>query len=196
MTSPVPVVSTDDEGLAAAADVLRNGGVVVFPTDTVYGLAALAAESAAIDRLFELKDRPAERSIAVLIADVDQANELAALTDTDRELMGRHWPGALTVVVHRRPEVDWIGAADGTVGVRCPDQDFVRALATAVGPLATTSANRSGEPTEVVADAAAASLVGQPDLVVDGGLCAGVASTVVRRDGDAWTVLRQGSLEI
>jgi len=168
----------------AVVRVLEAGGAVVLPTDTVYGLAALPGHE---DRLYELKDRPESVPIAVLVADLEQAARIGRLDARARRLAEAFWPGPLTVVVDR---VD--GA--GTVGLRCPDHDLVRAVAARVGPLPTTSANRHGVPTPSVAAEAAASLAGEADLVVDGGPCGAVASTVVDLTGDEPQVLREGAV--
>jgi tRNA threonylcarbamoyl adenosine modification protein (Sua5/YciO/YrdC/YwlC family) len=198
MTGSNHVVGTDAAGLEAAAAALRAGEPIVVPTDTVYGLAVIAGDAAALDRLFELKRRPRERSIAVLVADRAQAESLAAFTPGAIEAGDAHWPGALTLVVDRHAQIDAsVGRDDGTVGVRCPGHDFVRALAHEVGPLATTSANLSGEATPEEAVAAAEALDGDVAVIVDGGVCRGTASTVARiaEDGVV-TVFRQGEIEL
>lgn len=188
------ILPPGEEALEAAIGALRVGQPVIVPTDTVYGLAVRAGDADAIDQVFVLKRRPADRSIAVLVGDVDQASELATLNDVERRLVARCWPGALTLVLTRRLEVDpSIGRDDGTVGLRCPDNAFVRRLALAVGPLATTSANRSGDPTPTTAAAAAASLDGPVAVVVDGGPLEAAASTVARVEADRTiTVFREG----
>lgn len=182
-----------DETVAA----LERGGVVLLPTDTVYGLAALPT-AAGLDRIFELKDRPAQRAVAVLVASRAQAEEVAVVGAADAALMAEFWPGPLTLVLPRREPDAPFGAADGTIGVRSPARALVRAVAERVGPLAVTSANRSGEPTEIDAMGAARSLVGAADLIVDGGPCDGVASTVARIEGTlddpVVTVFREGPL--
>lgn len=195
----VPVVSaTSPEAAERAAAALRAGGVVVVPTETVYGLAALASHPTATHALFERKGRQADVPIAVLCADAEQALELAeAPSDAARSLAARHWPGPLTLVLPRCAHVDWaLGEPATTIGVRCPDNDLVRAVARLVGPLATTSANRHGLPTPATALAAAEQLLGPVDLVVDGGELHGTPSTVVDVTGRSPRVLRQGSLVI
>lgn len=184
--------SSDPTAVDVVADAIRKGQPAIIPTDTVYGLAAIATEPTAIDALFELKNRPAERSIAVLVADADQAGMIATVTAGERTLMDAFWPGALTIVVHKRPEVHGIGAADGTVGLRSPDDEFALALLRAVGPLATTSANLSGEPTPIDGFAAQKSLAGEVEWVVDGGPRSGAPSTVMRLGPDGPEILRPG----
>lgn len=178
------VRADDPDALDAAETALRAGGAVVLPTDTVYGIAALPGRE---DVLSALKGRPASMPIAVLVGDTDQAASLGVLDDAARRLADRFWPGPLTLVVAAHD-------AAGTIGIRCPDHDFVRALAARVGPLPTTSANRHGEPTPPTAAEAAAALTGSPAVVVDGGRCGGVASTVVDTTMSPPTILRAGAV--
>ena len=199
MQSPdVPVVDVADPvALSQASRVLSGGGSVVLPTDTVYGLAALPTHEGATRDLFALKDRSTDHPLAVLVADIDQALELVEFDDPAvGRWMAELWPGPLTIVLRRSPmgaALD-LGGAPDTIGVRCPDHGFVRALAAEVGPIATTSANRSGEPTPLSAGAAAESLSGPVDLVIDGGPAGALASTVVEATGPTWKVLRIGAL--
>ena len=178
---------------------LEAGGVVVLPTDTVYGLAARAADPAATARLFALKGRTADVPIAVLCADVAQALTLAEepLDPAVVAVAQRWWPGPLTLVLRRRPGLDLqLGEPAATIGVRVPDHALVRAVAAAVGPLATTSANRHGAPTETTAAGAAEALGPGVGLVVDGGRLAGAPSTVMDATRIPWAVLRQGALDV
>ncbi len=192
------VVRADDPGsLERAAAVLAAGGVVLLPTDTVYGVGALPALPGATDQLFELKDRAVGQPIAVLVADVEQALELVEVpSPTVERWMRAFWPGPLTLVLQRSPEAGAmdLGGEPDTIGVRCPDHPFVRALAAEVGPIATTSANRSGEPTPTTALEAAASLADAVGVVVDGGPAGTVASTVVDASLATWRVLREGAI--
>jgi tRNA threonylcarbamoyl adenosine modification protein (Sua5/YciO/YrdC/YwlC family) len=135
--------------VVTAEDILRSGGVVLLPTDTVYGVAVDPTIPGATQRLFDLKGRGRDIPIAVLVADAEQAWSIARhpVLPAALGLAARHWPGALTLVVWRDPA--WpadIGDDLATVGVRCPDHDLVRAWCREVGPLATSSANRHGEP--------------------------------------------------
>jgi L-threonylcarbamoyladenylate synthase len=182
----VDLLAFDDPAtLDQVATALRAGRAVVLPTDTVYGVAALPPHE---DELRRLKDRPDAMPIAVLVADLGQA-ELAVgapLPAAALQLAAAFWPGPLTLVVPT--------PSGATLGVRCPDHDFVRALAAAVGPLSTTSANRHGEPTPTDAATAAASLAEPVAVVVDGGTLAGTASTVVDATGPAPVILREGDI--
>lgn len=170
-------------GLDDAARALRAGAVVGIPTDTVYGLAADPTRPGATAALFAVKGRPSTAELPVLVADVDQADALAGdggLSGAARALASVLWPGGLTLVVARRPGVDWELGGDGaTIGLRCPASAPARALCRQVGPLATTSANRHGSPPLVTAAELAAEFGDELAAVVDGGRCAGLPSTVV-----------------
>ena len=190
-------VRIDDAGaLDAAERALRTGAVVLLPTDTVYGIAALPDSDPAMEQLYALKGRPASVPIAILVASPEQAADLAATVPAAAaRAMDAFWPGPLTVVLDARdPQGPDGQESRPTVGVRCPAHDFVRDLARRVGPLAVTSANRHGEPTPVAADDAANGLDGEVALVVDGGPCDGTASTVIDGTDQALPVLREGPI--
>lgn len=187
----------DPSALDQAVAVLGSGGTVVLPTDTVYGLAALPSVDGATQALFDLKGRSGDHPLAVLVADLDQALDLVSFDEPSvGRWMAELWPGPLTIVLRRSAVASGLALGGGptTIGIRCPDHSFVRELAAEVGPVATTSANRTGEPTPIDAGAAAASLVGAVDLVVDGGPAGTLASTVVDASGDEWSILREGAI--
>jgi tRNA threonylcarbamoyl adenosine modification protein (Sua5/YciO/YrdC/YwlC family) len=182
------------EAIAAAADALRGGDIVGLPTDTVYGLAADPWHSGAADRLFRVKGRPRRVELPVLVADEAQALELTtAVPACARRLMDHYWPGALTVILPRRPEVAAdLGDEDATIGLRCPNHPVPLALCRALGPVATSSANHHGAPPSTTAGQVA----GLPGvfLVLDAGPCAGAPSTVVDSTGEIPKLLRAGSI--
>ena len=150
--------------VAAAVRTLSAGGAVGLPTETVYGVAALPSCRNAIDEVFRRKGRPPERLVAVLVADGDQARALVEADARRERVATAFWPGPLTVVGHRRGDRDddlflGDGTTEGggaTVGGRGPDHDLIRAIAAEVGPIAATSANRTGQPTPDTAAGAAA----------------------------------------
>ena len=182
MTTFVP--ERADRALAAAEAALVAGQAVIVPTDTVYGLATLPAHT---DVLFDLKGRPASVPIAVLVDSLEQARLLVRLSHVAERVARALWPGPLTLVLER------VGGVQ-TLGVRCPDHAFVRALSARVGPLSVTSANRHGQLTRATADAVAASFDGVVGLAIDGGACRGVASTVVDATDDRFEILREGPI--
>lgn len=190
------------EARAEAARVLAAGGIVAFPTDTVYGVGVSLETPGGIDRLFAAKQRPPDKAIALLIADAAQARELGELNAAARALAAGFWPGGLTLVLARRPErplpaLSGGGADVATVGVRVPDHDAPRSLARVVGPLPTTSANRSGEPEAHDAEEIEARLGIALDLIIDGGPAhGGPASTVVDATVDPVRILRAGAIPV
>ena len=192
------IVRDDDAGRSAAIDALRAGGIVAVPTDTVYGIAVALDAPGGIESLFAAKRRPPERGIALLLADAAQAATIAVWPATAAALATAFWPGGLTLVVPQRADVAWPPVLTGgapTIGLRVPDHDAPRALAAAVGPLPTTSANRSGEPEARDAAGIVEQLGDAVTLVLDGGPArGGPASTVVDCSVDPPRILRPGAI--
>jgi L-threonylcarbamoyladenylate synthase len=188
--------ASSPSALTAALEVLHGGGLVAFPTDTVYGVAALITDAAAIERLYQAKERSAQKAIAVLIGDLTQIELVAGqFPARARRLAERFWPGALTLVVPRQAGLPDNLSPTATIGVRMPDHAFARELLRQAGPLATTSANLSGGPNPHDAQEVLAQLDGRIELVIDGGAApGGVPSTVVDCTGDELSILREGAI--
>jgi len=188
----------DEAGRAAAIATLRAGGLVAMPTDTVYGVGVALNAPDGLPRLYAAKDRPLDRAIVLLVADLEQAASVGVLTPAARELAERFWPGGLTLVLAQAPEAGLPAVLTGgaaTIGVRLPDHDCPRELARALGPLPVTSANLSGHPDARDAAAVLALLGARIDLILDGGPArGGTPSTVVDCSGDTPRVLRQGAI--
>jgi L-threonylcarbamoyladenylate synthase len=193
-----PIVPDDETGRAQAIDVVRAGGIVALPTDTVYGIGCALDAPRGIERLFEAKARPPDRAIMLLLADEEQADQIGVMGAAALALADAFWPGGLSLVLPRREGAVLPDALTGgapTVGVRVPDHPCPRALAAAVGPMPVTSANRSGEPELRTATDIAGFLAGL-DLVVDGGLAhGGPPSTVVDTTGELPRILRAGAID-
>ena len=194
------VVPDDPTGRAEAVTVLRAGGIVALPTDTVYGIGVALDTPGGIERLFAAKRRPPDKGIMLLLHDAAQAGEIGVMTPAAAALAAACWPGGLTVVVPQRPEVDLPVALTGgapTIGLRVPHHDAPRTLARGVGPLPVTSANVSGLPEAADAAGIVAQLGGAVDLILDGGPAhGGPASTVVDCTGDRPSVLRAGAVAV
>ena len=192
------IVRDDEAGRAVAVEVLRDGGIVALPTDTVYGIAVSLTTPGGLERLFHVKQRPPDKAVMLLLDDAAQAGEAGSMTPAARALAIACWPGGLTVVVPQRPDVRWPAALTGgsaTIGLRVPDHDAPRALARAVGPLPTTSANVSGAPEAGDAAGIVAQLGDAIDLVLDGGPAhGGPASTIVDCTGPRPVILRAGAV--
>ena len=199
---PVPMhtatLAPTDAGLAVAADLLRSGRLVAFPTETVYGLGANALDPAAVGRVFEVKGRPADNPLIVHIAGVDGLDGLVAdITPLAHTLAEAFWPGPLTLVLDARSDVPPITTGGlPTVAVRVPDHPVaITLLRTAGIAVAAPSANRSGRPSPTTARHVLADLGGKIDAVVDGGRCVfGIESTVVDARGTVPLVLREGAV--
>jgi L-threonylcarbamoyladenylate synthase len=184
-------------GVRAAAEALRRGGVVAYPTETFYGLGALAADRAAVDRLVRAKGRPDGKPLPLLAADLDQVEAVAVLTPLARRLAEALWPGPLTLVIPARPGLHpAITGGGATVGVRVTSSSVAAALAReAGGALVATSANLAGEPPAATPAALDPALVARLDLVLDAGPApGGLASTVVAVEAGGLRLLRAGAV--
>lgn len=177
-----------------AVEALRNGDIVGIPTDTLYGLAADPFRQDALDAIFELKGRTAEKPLAILVADLDQAMSLASLSDRALELAEKHWPGALTLVVPRLATApDWLGhRGKRTVGLRCPDHPVALELLRETGPLAVTSANVSGSEAVVDSDEARSLFGDAVAVYLEGSARGGQASTIIDLTEPTPLTLREG----
>lgn len=194
------LLDADDVGVATAARIITDGGLVAFPTETVYGLGADAANEDAIRRVFEAKGRPADHPVIVHLCSVDQLGTwLEVVSVSVRSLAERFWPGPLTIVAPKPASVSsLLTGGQPTVGVRIPDHRVALRLISESGTaLAAPSANRFGGVSPTTADHVMAGLAGRIDAVVDGGPCrVGVESTIVEVTGGGVTLLRPGRITV
>jgi L-threonylcarbamoyladenylate synthase len=192
------VVLDDQPGRAAAIEVLRAGGIVALPTDTVYGVAVALETAGGVERLFHVKRRPPDKGIMLLLDDAAQAAAIGVMGVAAEALADAFWPGGLTVIVPRLPGVSLpaaLTAGAPTIGLRVPDHEAPRALARAVGPLPTTSANVSGLPEARDATEILDQLGDALDLILDAGPAhGGPASTIVDCSGARPVLLREGAI--
>lgn len=197
----VHMLADTEAGVQEAARLLRAGGVVAFPTDTVYGVGAHAFQPAAVARLYTIKGRPWNQAIPLLLAepeDVSLVAHMERVPSVAQRLMAAFWPGALTIVVSRRDVVpDVVTAGGDTVALRVPDHSLARRLIATVGvPLATTSANLSGDVEPTTAVEVAQNLGARVDAILaERGRCPGGApSTVVTVVHGELSILRVGPI--
>jgi L-threonylcarbamoyladenylate synthase len=192
------IQSDNPVALPHAVDVLKHGGLVVFPTDTVYGLAALPIKDEFIERLFVVKGRESTRAIAILLSSADELGDVSDLPNKIAiGLAKRFWPGPLTLIVPRHPNLPGSMSPDSTIGVRVPDHELVLKLLRMVGPLGVTSANISGRENTNTAMEALNQLNGRVHLVIDGGRSpGGIPSTVVDCTTPEPKILRTGPIDI
>jgi L-threonylcarbamoyladenylate synthase len=178
-----------------AAAALERGGVVVFPTETVYGLGCRIDRPQAISRIFALKARPQDKSLQVLLPDPSEIGRIARMIDGAEEVVRRFMPGPLTLVLEAREGLPDLGDQPGTVGVRVPDHPVALALLSACGPMSATSANRSGEPTPSTLDGVREIFGDDVDAYVGGGAApTGLSSTVLSLAGPSPMILREGAV--
>lgn len=199
MTGKSQVHPADAAGIAAAADVLRAGGLVAVPTETVYGLAARADSAPAVAQIYRAKGRPDFNPLIVHIPDLAAAERIAIFDERARQLAAAFWPGALTMVLPLRQGAEIAPAVTAglpTIALRCPAHPAMRAVLAATQlPLAAPSANRSGGVSPSRAEHVAESLGSAVGLVLDGGPCAaGIESTIVAPRDGGWQVLRPGPI--
>jgi len=186
------------EAILRALEILKAGGLVALPTDTVYGVGALAFDGKAVESIYAAKDRPVEKAIPVLIGDLGDEEKVGAdIPDSARRLATRFWPGPLTILVPKRADLPESVSATQTVGLRVPDHEVARALLRAAGPMAVTSANISGGQSPVTAEEVYKQLGGRIDLIIDGGKTpGGIPSTLVDCTAASLKVLREGPITL
>ncbi len=182
--------------LQHAIDVLHNGGIVAFPTDTVYGLAAWPFHRESIERLYRIKKRASSKAIAMLLPDARSLSVVTPrVTPLIRVLSDTFWPGALTLVMQRHPQLPDILAPNNTIGVRVPAHPGALSLLKMCGPLAVTSANLSGQTNTTTAEEVLEQLQGRFHLLIDGGKTpGGMPSTVVDCTAKTLKILREGPI--
>ncbi len=201
-THPLPktriISSYDPQALQEVAKELKLGRLAAFPTDTVYGAGCLAFDAEAVARLYTVKQRQPSKPIPILVNGPEQLDLITReITPLARRLIDRFWPGALTLILKRRPELpDAICAGGDTIAVRMPAHVLTLTLIREVGgPLATTSANMSGRQSPLDAQQVLINLNGRIDLILDGGPCpGGIDSTVVDATGEEVRILRETAI--
>ena len=179
-----------------ALRILKQGGIVAFPTDTVYGVGTLAFDNAAIESIYTAKDRPLEKAIPILIGDMSDLDKVADnIPEMALRFAARFWPGPLTCIVPKKRTLPPAVSATETVAVRIPDHPDALTLLRAAGPMAVTSANISGQASPSTAQDVYDQLNGRIPLILDGGETpGGTASTIVDCTGEKPVILREGPL--
>ncbi len=181
----------------AAVRVLRDGGVIAMPTDTLYALAANGRDANAVRRVYEIKVREQGKPLPLFVSSLAMAETIGVFNATARTLAGQFWPGALTLVIQKQPSFESDALAGGsTVALRQPDNAVAQAVIEGLdAPVTATSANRSGGPDPVSADDVRSQLQEAIDMVIDTGPCVvGVSSTIVDCTGEVVRILRAGAI--
>ena len=184
--------------IQSALKILQSGGIVAFPTDTVYGIGALAFNNSAIESIYTAKERPIEKAIPILIGDLSDLDKVADdIPSMALRFASRFWPGPLTCILPKKQTLPLAVSATSTVAVRIPDHSDARALLRAAGPMAVTSANISGQPSPSTAQEVYEQLHGRIPLILDGGKTpGGVPSALVDCTGEKPVILREGPITL
>lgn len=187
-----------DDPIPHVLEILKRGGLVAFPTDTVYGVGALAFDAAAVESIYTAKDRPVEKAIPILLGGPEDLGKVTTdVPSIAEKLAARFWPGPLTLIVPKHSNLPDVVSVEPTVGVRVPDHQVARALLTAAGPMAVTSANISGMDSPKTAEDVYHQLNGRIPLILDGGETpGGVPSTVVNCLEKDPVILREGPITL
>ncbi|MDO5022038.1 MAG: L-threonylcarbamoyladenylate synthase [Eubacteriales bacterium] len=191
------LLKSDDASILRAAECIKSGGVVAFPTETVYGLGANGLNPAAVHAVFAAKERPADNPLILHISRLEEAEPLCFLTEDAKILAKAFWPGPLTMLLKKKPIVpDATTAGLETVAIRMPKHPIAQKLISACAlPIAAPSANRSGRPSPTTAQHVLDDMAGRIDFILDGGPCeVGVESTVLDMSGSVPTIYRPGAV--
>ena len=189
-----------EKQIKQAINILKNGGIVAYPTDTVYGLGACMTDIKAVDRIFQVKGRPKGMALPVLLAGQKQIAEIVtAVTPSAKRLADEFFPGALTIILPKSANVPGIITGGGrTIAFRIPNHPVPLALVNGLGkPIVGTSANLSGQPSALTAAEVRTQIGDKIDMVIDGGKCpGGIESTIVDMSGEKPVIRRQGAISI
>ena len=190
----------DYNKLNKPATIIKNGGIVIFPTETVYGIGTNGFDKTAIKRLYRVKERPLNKPISLLVNNIDMINQVAKdITDLEYNLIRKFFPGPLTLILKKKDCVpDILTAGSDTVGIRMPANEIALKLIDLAGvPIATPSANISGKPSGIVPEKILSDFNGKVDCFIDNGNSKiGLASTIVQVKDGIPQILRQGSIYI
>lgn len=196
--SNVIKIGTDDntKNLKIAANIIKKGGIVIFPTETVYGIGTNGLDEEAVKKLYEVKDRPLNKPISLLVSNFDMINQVAKdITEMEYKIMKNFFPGPLTIILNKKSCVpDIVTAKGNTVGIRMPDNEIALKLIELSGvPIATPSANISGRPSGIDIEDIKKDFEGKVDLFIDSGKSKiGNGSTIVKVEDNEIKILRQG----
>jgi len=196
MTHTRILTTEDPQAISKAVETIKCGGTIAFPTDTVYGLAVDPFNPQALNRIYAIKERSIEKAIPVLIGDIQQIEMLVLeVNEPAKKLAGALWPGPLTLILPKAANIPDELTPYPTIGIRMPNHEFTLRLLQATGPLATTSANISGDANPTTSEDVIEQIGGRIDLLIDGGKTPGaVPSTVVNLTGKSLKLLREGPI--
>lgn len=188
----------DYQKLRYPAEIIKNGGIVVFPTETVYGIGVNGLDRNAVEKLYKIKERPLDKPISLLVSDFEMIEKVAQnITEVEYKLMKKFFPGPLTIILNKRDIVpDIVTSGGDTVGIRMPKEEITRKLIEYAGvPIAAPSANISGKPSGTNLQEIIQEFEGKVDYFIDGGKSKiGISSTIVKVIDEIPYILREGSI--
>jgi L-threonylcarbamoyladenylate synthase len=192
----VDSISPSFEVISDAVEVLKRGEVIIYPTDTVYGVGVNALDPRAVTKIFKIKERPLNQALPVAISGLDMAKKFAIITKKAEKLMEAFWPGALTIILRRKPEIPEVVTGDRSkVGLRAPNHIVPLSITKTLNlPIIATSANKHGNVDPVDADEALNQLGDEVDLIIDGGRVSGKPSTVIDMLRKPPLIVRRGTI--
>ena len=198
-TKLIRVAAGDVSAIEEAAEIIKSGGLIAFPTETVYGLGADGFNEEACRKIYEIKGRPHYKPLSLMVANREMIDDIAEVPSIAQRLIEEFLPGALTLILPKKAAVpDFVTAGSQTVGIRMPDNDVALALIRATQcPIAAPSANLSNKPSPTTAQEVLESFDGQIPLILDGGICQfGVSSSIIDLTEDEPRILREGAISL
>ena len=190
--------SKDYQKLRYSAEIIKNGGIVVFPTETVYGIGTNGLDKEAVERLYKIKERPLNKPISLLVSDYEMIEKVAKdISEIEYKIMKKFFPGPLTIILNKKDIVpDIVTSGGSTVGIRMPEEEITRKLIEYAGvPIAAPSANISGKPSGIDLQEIIKEFGDKVDYYIDGGKSKiGIGSTIVKVENNSIKILREGSI--
>lgn len=190
--------SKDYQKLRYSAEIIKNGGIVVFPTETVYGIGTNGLDKEAVERLYKIKERPLNKPISLLVSDYEMIEKVVKdINELEYKIMKKFFPGPLTIILNKKDIVpDIVTSGGSTVGIRMPEEEITRKLIEYAGvPIAAPSANISGKPSGIDLQEIIKEFGDKVDYYIDGGKSKiGIGSTIVKVENNTIKILREGSI--
>ena len=198
-TKIIKITANDEAAIVEAAEIIKSGGVIAFPTETVYGLGANAFDDEACRKIYHVKGRPLDKPLSLMVANREMIYQIAEVSPLAESLINEFLPGPLTLILPKNAVVsDFVTAGEQTVGIRMPDNEIALALIRAANcPIAAPSANLSGQQPPTIAQEVYNAFKGKIPLILDGGPCQfGISSTIVDLTGSVPRILREGAISL
>lgn len=187
----------NEKDLEEIIKIFENDGVIIFPTETVYGMGCNALSIKATKKIYEVKNRPTNKNVNIMVSSINKINEYAYVNELEEKLIHKYMPGAFTIILHKKDNLNNPAFANDTIGIRIPNHKIMLEILNRLSfPIVATSANISGDSSVYSFEDIKRIFDGKVDAIIDGGLCTNVASTIVKVENNEINILRQGTLKI